>query len=182
MKLLKTPLLFCAALLLFNSCTKQNSSISNSTWEQAEQKFGMNHHFSDASKKAILNKYKTIDAFIDFVNQRKAVIASSKKEIRTTPAIYAAQAIIANGDTVNFDIADDQFVLETMMNNGFDIHSCDMSGSSSTCVALLHTGTIDQSLQSFLDDDQIAAGYFLPCVTYPTSNLVFEAEQEDNML
>jgi ferredoxin len=83
--------------------------------------------------------------------------------------------------SVSFECDENRCLLDEAESLGFDWPSSSRAGADETSAARLVSGKVDQSNQSYLSEEQVAAGYILYDVAYPRSDCVLVIGVEDEL-
>lgn len=85
------------------------------------------------------------------------------------------------GQTQTFMVPEDEYILRSIEQQGFEIPFSCRNGACTTCAVRVLSGDLEQRYAMGLSLDLQRQGYALMCVSHAKSDLVVETQDEDEV-
>jgi len=103
-------------------------------------------------------------------------------KIQQSIATYKVRLLNESCDIDSIIECDDNvFILDAAEEQGIDLPCSCRAGACGACAGKVIEGSISQSQQTLLNDDQVGEGFVLTCSAYPTSDCTLLVHQEDQL-
>lgn len=86
-----------------------------------------------------------------------------------------------SGQIHEFQATSDQYILKSAEESGIELPFSCRNGACTTCAVRVQSGNLEQPEAMGLSPHLQKQGYALMCVSYPTSDIVAETQDEDEV-